>query len=92
LVKVKISLEDSLNTYRGPAMPADVEQRIRQRIMNDLSLSPRGAQRLIGRFSLAQALLLAALLIAMAWTVQSSVLPTLRSLWERSHCAPTGRR
>lgn len=83
----KNELERRLEAMRGPAMPADVEARIRQRLQSEAQFRP-SARRLrpTRRVSLAQIALLAVLLAAAAWVVRKSVMPALRSAWERAHC------
>jgi hypothetical protein len=73
-------------------MPSDVQDRIRRRVMGEITQTPRPAWRTAGQFTVAQVCLLLLALLTLAWTVQGSVLPTLRSLWERSHCAPEVRK
>jgi len=51
--EMKLSLEDRLVALRGPAMPADVESRIRKRIMEEAARRP-AATRLPGDRSVAQ--------------------------------------
>ena len=84
---VKRSLEESLKALRGPAMPEDVEARVRRHLRGELA-SPveRGAHRMFLRASYAQLALLLALLLVAGWVVRDRVMPTMRSLWERAHC------
>src|SRR5262245_4488394 len=87
--KVKDSLESHLEAMRGPAMPADVEVRIRQRLLAEAQERPDtpspGRRQRIGY---AQWVVLAMLLLTAVWAVRQSVLPTLRAAWERTHCLP----
>lgn len=88
--KVKPSLEDKLETLKGPAMPPAVEARILRRLYTEAAAqSSRRAQNLFRVAPHQQKWLLLLLLAAAAWAVQSSVVPTLRAEWERSHCAPS---
>ena len=84
---VKRSLEESLKALRGPAMPEDVEARVRRRLAaHSPSPARRVAPRMFLRASYAQLALLLALLLVAGWVIRDRVMPTMRSLWERAHC------
>ncbi|HZT42475.1 MAG TPA: hypothetical protein VFA07_09795 [Chthonomonadaceae bacterium] len=80
-------MEKRLEALRGPVMPAEVEARLRQRLWEE-SLRRPSVRRLRSarHVSLAQVALLAVLLATAAWVVRHSVMPVLRSAWERVHC------
>ena len=80
-------LEDRLEALRGPAMPAEVEGRIRQRLRGEALRHPSVRRlRPARRVSFAQIALLFVLLATAAWVVRNNVMPVLRAVWERAHC------
>ena len=90
--EVKQSLEDKLMSLRGPAMPRDVESRIRTRLMGEAAERPAARRpavkpwRFVARPSLVQLALLLVLAGAACWVLRSEVAPVLRAAWERAHC------
>jgi len=90
---VSHSLEEKLEAMRGPAMPSDVEARIRKRIVAEVNGPIASAsRRYASKVTPMRLLVLIALMLAAAWIVYGSMIPTLRSVWERTHCAPVSTK
>jgi hypothetical protein len=84
---LKQTLEDKLEAMRGPAMPAEVEARVRRRLVAAMAgPTPKPGRRIIKRASYGQLALLAVLLLTAGWVVRSRIMPTLRAIWERAQC------
>jgi hypothetical protein len=87
VAEVKDSLEEKLKAVPGPEMPAEVEARIRKRLMAETPRHPPGkALRFAKRVPYGQLVLLMALLLTAGWVLQHEVAPVLRAAWERVHC------
>lgn len=86
--KVKHSLEDKLERLRGPAIPVEVEARIRRRLQTEATRPPSKVRRFGQRVSPGQLALLLVLLLLAGWVVCHEVVPVLRDAWERAHCPP----
>ena len=84
---VKETLEDKLEAMRGPAMPPDVEARVRQRLQAQTQRHPLAKpRRSLLHASYGQLALLLALLLVAGWVLRHEVAPVLRAAWERAHC------
>ena len=71
MAAVKISLEQKLKALQGPEMPPDVEERVRGRVMDELSANgPDRSVRRVAKASPAQIALLVVLLITAGWVVR----------------------
>ncbi len=80
-------IEERLKAARGPAMPSEVEARIRMRLRAELPRHrPGKTRRLARRGPYGQLLLLLALLLTAGWVVRHQVTPVLQAAWERVHC------
>jgi hypothetical protein len=85
--KVKNALEGQLEALMGPAMPAEVESRIRRRLQ---SQSSQPAISVVSRFlqsaTAKQIAILLALLLVAGWVFRQQVAPVLQDAWNRTHC------
>lgn len=88
-------LEARLEALRAgtPTMPPDVERRIRARLAVEARRPARSVRRIpprppSGGGMAGPFLTLIVLLTIAGWVVTSTVLPVLRSGWEKNHCAP----
>jgi len=99
MANVNDPLEDKLQATQGPAMPPDVETRVRQRLHAELDIMAvrlktkrtapgTQARRFLQKASYAQVLLLVVLTIVAGWVVVHELIPVLQSTWERL-CSPS---